>query len=160
MGLRLGTTGFSARLRFTTLGLLVAVAVGGSWPAASFAQPEVERPVEVVGSVVDAAGAPLPGVDVVLRRWPAPYERDVRLLGHDPVRSGEDTLRPGAVDRDRSDVDGVFRVAAPDVGPYRLEVHAGSGGSDGGTAAAVHPLLPLEGPAVLPPFAVPRWIAS
>jgi hypothetical protein len=92
------------------LGLgLAALTVSGLW-----AQPDIDAPLAVTGTLVDERGAPVVNAEVVLRPYPSDYEIDLDLLGYDAL--------PPAVDRAQSGPDGSFSLAAPVPGPYRFEI--------------------------------------
>ncbi|MXX62933.1 MAG: hypothetical protein F4112_02515 [Holophagales bacterium] len=106
-------------------------------------------PLAVSGTLVDERGAPVAGVEVVLRPYPSTFELGVDLLGHDG--------QPAAVDRMHSGPDGSFRLEAPVPGPYRFEIRIAPPAS---TPDVVVPLVygnlaPLEAPRVLQPNELP-----
>lgn len=103
-----------------------ALAASGLW-----AQPSPEPPLTVAGTLVDERGAPAAGIEVVLRPHPSAYELDLDLLG-------KPGALPEAVDRIRSDVDGIFSLSAAAPGPYRLEIRPAA---PAGAPGIVMPLL-------------------
>ncbi len=102
--------------------------------------------IEIDGLITDAGGRPLAGAVVELRPVPGFWEvASAQLEGR--LNDG-----PPAVARARSGRDGVFRIEAPEAGPWRV--------------AARHPkylamsceMKPLLGPVQLPAVALPRPI--
>ena len=119
------------------------------------AQPPPGPALTVTGTLVDEEGAPAAGLDLELRPYPSRYERRLDDLG-------EAGRSSAAVDSTLSDPDGAFRLTAPAVGPYRLDISAPPGNAASGTrhvavAPVSHTLTPLAAPIVLPPIEVPEW---
>ncbi|MCY3926658.1 MAG: carboxypeptidase regulatory-like domain-containing protein [Acidobacteria bacterium] len=106
-------TCFGCGLHLDMLRLLLCLGLAGLAAGPLAAQP-ADSPNIVTGAVVDDRGAPAADIEVVLRPHPSAFEADLYVLGH------SDAL-PQAVDRTRSDVDGVFSLSPPAAGPYRLE---------------------------------------
>jgi len=119
------------------------------------AQPPPGPALTVTGTLVDEEGAPAAGLDLELRPYPSRYERRIDDLG-------ESGRWSAAVDSTLSGPDGAFRLTAPAVGPYRLDISAPPGSAASGTrhvavAPVSHTLTPLAAPIVLPPIEVPHW---
>ena len=114
------------------------------------AQPSVDVPLGITGTLVDERGVAAAGVEVVLRPYPSDYEIDLDLLGYDAL--------PPAVDRGQSGPDGSFSLTAPLPGPYRLEIRTATpAASPDAVVPLVHgDLLPLEAPRVLQVYEVPN----
>lgn len=132
--------------------LLLCLGVAGL--AALAAGPLAAQPADshntITGAVVDDSGAPAADIEVVLRPYPSAFEADLYVLGH------SDAL-PEAVDRVRSDADGVFSLGAPAAGPYRLEFGRSTPANEPGDAIPlIHgELLPLKGAQVSNAIDVP-----
>lgn len=120
------------------------------------AQPSVDVPLGVTGTLVDERGVATAGVEVVLRPYPSDYEIDLDLLGCDAL--------PPAVDRGQSDLDGSFSLRAPVPGPYRLEIRTTppTESAEAVVALVYGDLVPLETPRVLEPNELPdrRLVAA
>ncbi len=104
----------------------------------------------ITGAVVDDSGAPAADIEVVLRPHPSAFEADLYVLGH------SDAL-PEAIDRTRSDADGIFSLSAPAPGPYRLEFGRSTPPNEPGDAMPLTygALLPLKGAKVTNTIDVP-----
>ncbi len=137
-------TGLKYTLRSGMLRTLLCLGFAGLITGALQAQPTVS------GTLVDGRGAPAADVEVVLRPYPSAFEADLYVLGH----SG---ALPEAVDRVRSDADGVFSLSAPAAGPYRLEFGRSKPPNEPGDAMPlIHgELLPLKGAQVTNTIDVP-----
>lgn len=128
---------------FTALGLGLFAAAG------ALAQPTVETPLVVTGTLVNEHGGAVAGAEVVLRPYPAGYALDLDLLG-------EPGALPKAVDRVRSGPDGAFSLSAPLVGPYRLEIRPSPAATGPATIAPVYRrIVPLRVPLHLEPIELP-----
>lgn len=130
--------------------LLLLLGLAGFAASGLGAQPSVDVPLTVTGTLVDERGAPVPGAEVVLRPYPSDYEIDLDLLGYDTL--------PPAVDRGQSGLEGSFSLRAPVPGPYRLEFRIAPPTE---SAEAVVPLVyrnltPLDAPRVLQVYEVPN----
>ena len=114
------------------------------------AQPSVDVPLGVAGTLVDERGVATAGVEVVLRPYPSDYEIDLNLLGYDAL--------PPAVDHGQSGPDGSFSLAAPIPGPYRLEIRTAPpvASPDAVVPLVYGDLVPLEAPRVLQPNELPN----
>ncbi len=132
--------------------LLLCLGVAGL--AGLAAGPLAAQPADsantISGAVVDERGAPAADIEVVLRPYPSAFEADLYVLGH------PDAL-PEAVDRVRSDADGVFSLWAPAAGPYRLEFGRSTPPNEPGDAMPLlhGELLPLKGAQVSNTIDVP-----
>lgn len=104
----------------------------------------------ITGAVVDDSGAPAADIEVVLRPYPSAFEADLYVLGH------SDAL-PEAVDRVRSDADGVFSLGAPAAGPYRLEFGRSTPANESSAAMPLVQgvIVPLKGSQVAETVDVP-----
>ena len=136
--------------------LLGMIGLAGLAASGLGAQPSVDVPLGVTGTLVDEGGVAAAGVEVVLRPYPSDYEIDLDLLGYDAL--------PPAVDRGQSGLDGSFSLAAPIPGPYRLEIRTAPPTE---STEAVVPLVygeltPLEALRVLQPNELPdrRLVAA
>lgn len=130
--------------------LLSAVVGAGLAASGLFAQPAGDQPHTITGAVVDERGAAAADVEVGLLPHPSTFESDLYLLGH------TDAL-PAAVDRTRSDADGVFTLTAPRAGPYVLELSRSTPPNEPGAAMplAYGQLVPLKGSKVANTIDVP-----
>ena len=113
------------------------------------AQP-ADSPNTITGAVVGDSGAPAGYIEVVLRPHPSAFEADLYVLGHSDVL-------PEAIDRTRSDADGLFSLSAPAPGPYRLEFGRSPPPNEPGDAMPLTygRLLPLKGAKVTNTLDVP-----
>ena len=114
------------------------------------AQPSVDVPLGVTGTLVDERGVAAAGAEVVLRPYPSDYEIDLDLLGYDTL--------PLAVDRGQSGPDGSFSLTAPLPGPYRLEIRTAppAASPDAVVPLVYGDLVPLEAPRVRQVYELPN----
>ena len=113
-------------------------------------QAEGNSAVIVTGTLVDKRGVPAAAQDVILRPYPSEYALDLHRLG------GRQAL-PEAADRAQSGLDGTFSLSAPEIGPFRLEVHTASptGESTFTVPLVYRDILPLRTPLHLGPIELP-----
>lgn len=125
--------------------LLAGPAAGPLW-----AQPAAEPPFAVTGTLVNERGAPVVGVEVLLRSYPSAYELDLDLLG-------EPDALPEPADRALTGSDGTFSLSAPAIGPYRLEIRPGRPADQPAVAVPIvyRDILPLRVPLHLEPIELP-----
>jgi len=137
-------TGLEDALRSGMPRTLLCLGFAGLVTGALQAQPTI------TGTVVDDSGAPAADIEVVLRPHPSAFEADLFVLGH------SDAL-PEAVDRVRSDADGVFSLSAPAAGPYRLEFGRSTAPNEPGPAMPLVQgvVTPLKGSRVAETVDVP-----
>ncbi|MCY3971198.1 MAG: carboxypeptidase regulatory-like domain-containing protein [Acidobacteria bacterium] len=142
-------TSFGCGLHLDMPRLLLCLGLAGLATGPLTAQP-ADAPNIVTGTVVDDSGAPAADIEVVLRPHPSAFEADLYVLGH------SDAL-PEAVDRTRSDADGVFSLSAPAAGPYRLEFGRSPPPNEPGDAMPLVQgvLVPLKGSRVAETVDVP-----
>ena len=129
--------------------ILLCLGLAGLAAGPLAAQP-ADSPNTITGAVVDDSGAPAADIEVVLRPHPSAFEADLYVLGH------SDAL-PEAIDRTRSDADGIFSLSAPAPGPYRLEFGRSTPPNEPGDAMPLTygALLPLKGAKVTNTIDVP-----
>ena len=127
--------------------LLLGLAALAAGPLVS--QPIANAPNTITGTLVDARDVPAADIEVVLRPHPSAFEADLYVLGHSAAL-------PEAVDRVRSDADGVFSLRAPAAGPYRLEFGHSTPANESGAMPLVQGIVvPLKGSQVAETVDVP-----
>ena len=135
--------------RLLTPRLLPALGLAVVAASALWAQPGLDAPLTVSGTLVDERGVAAANVEVLLRPYPSAFELDLQLLGYEAL--------PGAVDSTRSGPDGSFSLSAPVPGPYRFEIRATAPPDPPGVVMPlVYGILaPLNVSRVLEPNALP-----
>ncbi len=130
--------------------ILLCLGLAGLAAGPLRAQPAAQWPSTVTGTLVDDRGASAADIEVVLRPHPSAFEADLYVLGH------PDAL-PEAVDRARSDEDGVFSLSAPAAGPYRLEFGRSAAPDEPGNAMPLVQgvIVPLKGARIVETVDVP-----
>lgn len=112
--------------------LLGLIGLAGLAACGLGAQPSVDVPLGVTGTLVDERGVATAGVEVVLRPYPSDYEIDLDLLSQDAL--------PPAVDRGPSGLDdaqGVARFLMP-TADANVVVSAKGLGVETGAATRAH----------------------
>ena len=129
--------------------LLLGLAALAAGPLVS--QPIANAPNTITGTLVDARDVPAADIEVVLRPHPSAFEADLYVLGHSAAL-------PEAVDRVRSDADGVFSLSAPAAGPYRLDFGHSTPANESGdpTPLVQGVVVPLKGSQVAETVDVPE----